>query len=66
MKITSLQDIDNLKVGDTYTIEPKGIDFNTPESIDFKAINEIQKAIEAKFNTLVDNNGIGDDKRKKK
>lgn len=53
MKITNLQDIDKLKVGNTYTIEPTGVDFNNPESIDFKTINEIQKAIETKFNTSV-------------
>lgn len=51
MKITSLKDIDKLQLGNTYTIEPIGVDFNKPESIDFKTINEIQKAIELKFST---------------
>ena len=51
--IKNKKDIETLKLGDQYIIEPKGLDYQDPLSF-FKVIDEmdaIQKAIEKKFSS---------------
>ena len=54
--ITSIKDIDTLVKGDQYIIQPIGYDLQQPEKlINFqKEIDDIQKAVESKFSSIID------------
>lgn len=49
--IKTIADIKELKFGDQYIIEPKGLDYQEPETIIKMAdtVNKLQASIEAKF-----------------
>ena len=54
--ITNIKDIDTLIKGDQYIIHPIGYDLQQPEKLmDFqKEIDDIQKAVESKFSSIID------------
>lgn len=56
--IKNKSDISNLKLGDGYIID-YGIDYNSPESIDFDKINKIQEFIDEYFTQEKGNNSDG-------
>lgn len=49
--IKTIADIKELKFGDQYIIQPKGLDYQKPETIIKMAdtVNKLQASIEAKF-----------------
>ena len=54
--ITNIKDIDTLVKGDQYIIQPIGYNLQQPEKLmDFqKEIDDIQKAVESKFSSIID------------
>lgn len=57
--ITNIKDIDTLVKGDQYIIQPIGYNLQQPEKLmDFqKEIDDIQKAVESKFSSIIDVKG---------
>ena len=49
--VTNLTEAKSLEIGDEYIIEPKGLDYQKPETIIKMAdtVNKLQASIEAKF-----------------